>query len=61
MHTDKKKSRSKIDQKSLAELFAPVHQAVRDRGISDEDLDSLLQVAVADSRQERQKKNATTA
>lgn len=45
-----------IEQPRFAELFAPVHQAVRDSGVSDSELDSVLQTAIADSRRESRAK-----
>jgi hypothetical protein len=50
--------RKDIEQLSFAELFAPVHEAVRRSGISDAELDSLLQSAIDESRQERRAKRS---
>jgi hypothetical protein len=48
-----------IDQPSFAELFAPVHAAVRESGIQQGELDNLIQKAVTDSRRERRAKRPT--
>ena len=48
-----------IEQPRFAELFAPVHQAVRDSGISESELDSVIQTAIDDSRRGRQSKKAS--
>jgi hypothetical protein len=48
-----------IDQPSFEEIFAPVHQAVQDSGMTETELDSLLQTAIDESRQERRAKKAS--
>jgi len=45
--------KKEIEQPSFAELFAPVHQAVRNSGLTDPQIDSVLQQAVTESRRER--------
>ena len=47
-----------IEQPPFAELFAPVHQAVRDSGVRESELDSVIQTAIANSRRERRAKQA---
>lgn len=42
-----------IEQAPFAELFAPVHQAVRESGVSDEELDGMLQGTLAETRASR--------
>ena len=48
-----------IDQPSFGELFAPVHQAVRDNNIPDAELDSVLQDAIGWIQ--RRERRASTA
>ena len=50
--------RRDIDQPGFAELLAPIHQAVRESGVSETELDSLLQSAVVQSREGRRTKKA---
>lgn len=38
---------------TFAEILAPVHKAVKESGMSDEEVDALLEKALADSRRER--------
>jgi len=38
---------------TFAELLAPVHKAVRESGMTDEEVDQLLEKALADSRRPR--------
>lgn len=45
--------RKDISLPSIAELFAPVHRAVRESGISQAELDSVLQETIDDSRAKR--------
>lgn len=45
-----------IEQASFAELFAPVHHAVRESGASDAEVDQILQEALAESRAARRRK-----
>ena len=45
--------RKDISLPSIAELFAPVHRAVRESGVSQFELDSVLQAAIDDSRAKR--------
>lgn len=48
-----------IEQPSLAEILAPIHQAVRASGISEAELDGIINDAIAESRRERRaKRNA---
>lgn len=47
-----------IEQPPFSELFAAVHQAVRDSGVGESELDAVIQTAIADSRRERQTKLA---
>lgn len=41
------------EPESLAEILAPVHKAVKESGMSDEEVDALLEGAIAESRRER--------
>jgi hypothetical protein len=47
-----------IEQPTLGELLAPVHQAVRASGMAEHEVDSLIQTAVDDSRRQRPPKPA---
>jgi hypothetical protein len=42
-----------IDLPSFAELFAPVHQAIRESDVTPPKLDSLIETAIAESRAKR--------
>ena len=42
-----------IEQPSFAQLFAPIHQAMRDSGMTEPELNALIESAVTDSRQSR--------
>jgi predicted DNA-binding protein len=48
-----------IEQASFAELFAPVHRAVRDSGMDESELSGLIQSAISESRREKQAKRAS--
>jgi hypothetical protein len=41
---------------TFAEILAPVHKAVRESGMSEEEVNALLQKALADTRRERKSK-----
>lgn len=45
-----------IEQPSLAELFAPVHEAVRNSRVTAEELDSLIEESIGEARRERNAK-----
>jgi len=42
--------------RSFAEILAPIHKEVEDSGMTDKELDSLIQQAIDDSRRERKLK-----
>ena len=45
--------RKDISLPSFSELFAPVHRAVRESGVTQSEIDSVIQAAIADSRANR--------
>lgn len=48
-----------IEQPSFAELFGPVHAAMRNGGTTESELDVFIQTAIAESRQERRAKRTS--
>ncbi len=45
--------RKDIEQQSFAELLEPIRRSVRESGVSESELDSLLQSAIDESRANR--------
>jgi hypothetical protein len=48
-----------IEQPSFAELFAPMHQAVRESGMGEAEIDGLVRTAVVESRRDRHAKRTS--
>ncbi len=47
-----------MEQPSLSELFAPVHEAIRNSGVTELELDSFIEASISESRRERTKRTS---